>query len=85
VFIYDEATTRLAMQQAGLVDIRRASFVKGRDPNLLLGIKVRAVESLYMETSKPYGVGKCDSPGIGPRRCSREALDPSKILRWPVA
>jgi hypothetical protein len=53
MFIYDEATMRLVMQQAGFVDIKRSSFMKGRDPKLLLDSEVRAVESLYMEASKP--------------------------------
>ncbi len=53
VFIYDEATMRLVMQQAGFVDIKRTSFMKGRDPKLLLDSEVRAVESLYIEASKP--------------------------------
>jgi hypothetical protein len=51
VFIYDETTMRLVMQQAGFVDIKRASFMKGRDPNLLLDTEVRSVESLYMVSS----------------------------------
>ena len=41
------------LQQAGFVDIKRASFMKGRDPKLLLDTEARAVESLYMEASKP--------------------------------
>jgi predicted SAM-dependent methyltransferase len=53
VFIYDEATMRLVMQQAGFVDIKRVSFMKGRDPKLLIDTEARAVESLYMEASKP--------------------------------
>jgi predicted SAM-dependent methyltransferase len=53
LFAYDERTLSTMLRDAGLVDIRRASFREGRDPALLVDREERAVESLYMEASAP--------------------------------
>jgi len=53
IFIYDEETMSLMLSRAGFVNIRRESYMKGRDAKLLLDTEMRAVESLYIEASVP--------------------------------
>jgi predicted SAM-dependent methyltransferase len=53
VFIYDADTLGLLLRRAGFVDIKRETYLHGRDATLLLDTKARAVESLYMEASVP--------------------------------
>jgi predicted SAM-dependent methyltransferase len=52
-FIYDFETCAQLLKRNGFVDIRRESFRRGRDANLLLDREARALESLYVEASKP--------------------------------
>jgi predicted SAM-dependent methyltransferase len=53
VFIYDEDTMGLLLKRAGFVNIKRETYMNGRDPKLLLDTKARSVESLYMEGTVP--------------------------------
>ena len=48
-YSYDEVTLRRLMEKAGFADVRRESFMQGRDAVLLIDREDRAVESLYME------------------------------------
>ncbi len=52
-FAYDEKTIVEMLRRTGFVDIRRTKFGEGRDPRLLIDREERAVESLYVEASKP--------------------------------
>lgn len=53
LFIYDFDTFRQLLAKNGFCDIARASFGSGRDHQLLLDTASRAVESLYVEASRP--------------------------------
>jgi len=55
-FIYDFETCAQLLKKNGFVDVRRESFRCGRDANLLLDREARALESLYVEASKPTAV-----------------------------
>jgi len=52
-FIYDFATMRLLLEDAGFADIARHAFRQGVDPALLLDTAERQIESLYVEAEKP--------------------------------
>jgi len=53
IFIYDEETLRFMLERAGFVNIKRETFMRGRDAKLLRDTQARAVESLYIEASVP--------------------------------
>jgi len=55
-FMYDFETVAHLLRKNRFVDIRRESFRCGRDVNLLLDREARAMESLYVEASKPAAV-----------------------------
>lgn len=48
-FIYDFQTLREAMLQAGFKEVHRRAYLQGRESNLLVDQRCRAVESLYVE------------------------------------
>lgn len=48
-FTYDEETLSKLLLMAGFTEIRRESFMKGRDKKLLIDQEHRKCESLYME------------------------------------
>lgn len=52
-FIYDFATMRRCLAEAGFENIRKEEFGSGRDQKLLIDQESRRVESLYVEASKP--------------------------------
>ena len=52
-FIYDFDTLRLLLEKNGFIDIKKESFHSGRDSRLIIDTESRAVESLYIEASKP--------------------------------
>lgn len=52
-FIYDFDTLSKLLEKLNFVDIRKESFKSGYDPKLILDTDKRAVESLYVEASKP--------------------------------
>lgn len=51
-FIYDFATMKCCLEEAGFVDVRKEQFGSGRDRKLLIDQEVRRCESLYVEASK---------------------------------
>jgi hypothetical protein len=51
LYAYDALTLGQSLKRAGFTDIKRESFMQGRDPKLLIDTPDRAVESLYMEAS----------------------------------
>lgn len=53
LFIYDFDVLQQLLAMIGFTDIMRASFRSGRDPRLLVDTEARAIESLYLEASKP--------------------------------
>jgi SAM-dependent methyltransferase len=53
-FTYDYETLELMLRRCGFVNIRRESFMRGRDTVLLIDYEERADESLYVEASKPF-------------------------------
>jgi predicted SAM-dependent methyltransferase len=52
-FIYDFATMRLLLEEAGFVNITKQTFQQGADPMLLRDTADRQIESLYVEAAKP--------------------------------
>ena len=52
-FIYDFRTVNTLLERRGFHDIRRESYLSGRDPALLNDSDWRADESLYIEAGKP--------------------------------
>lgn len=52
-FIYDFDTLRVLLEEVGFVQIKKESYSAGRDPRLLIDSENRAVESLYVEATKP--------------------------------
>ena len=50
-FAYDYRTFEMLLRRAGFVDIRKESFMHGRDQSLLIDSRKRAHESLYVEAS----------------------------------
>lgn len=50
-FAYDAATMSETLKRAGFRETRKASFMKGSDPTLLIDSESRALESLYMEAT----------------------------------
>ena len=48
-YLYDAVTLEQLLRKAGFEDVRRESFMQGRDATLLIDQADRAVESLYME------------------------------------
>jgi hypothetical protein len=52
-FVYDFQTLEYFLHCVGFVDIRKESFMRGRDPSLLIDYPKRARESLYVEAAKP--------------------------------
>lgn len=52
-FIYDFETVKLLLEQVGFTNVRKESFGKGRDKNLLIDSEHRALESMYIEAGKP--------------------------------
>lgn len=53
-FIYDFRTLEMMLRNVGFVDIRKEQFGSGRDARLLVEQPARAIESLYVEASKPH-------------------------------
>lgn len=51
LYAYDAATLGQALERAGFRDVKRESFMRGRDATLLIDTPERAIESLYMEAS----------------------------------
>ncbi|HYE89092.1 MAG TPA: methyltransferase domain-containing protein [Vicinamibacterales bacterium] len=54
-FIHDFDFLRQLLEQAGFTDIAKTSCGVGRDPLLLLDSPHRAIESLYVEATRPAG------------------------------
>jgi predicted SAM-dependent methyltransferase len=52
-FIYDFATMKKILEEAGFIDIEKESYLKGRNPCLLIDTPGRADESLYVEATRP--------------------------------
>ena len=52
-FIYDFATFRQLLKKNRFTQIEKKSYQSGRDPELLIDTESRAVESLYVEATKP--------------------------------
>ena len=52
-FIYDYSTVSLLLEKNGFVDIKKECYKQSRDPRLIIDTPQRAVESLYVEASKP--------------------------------
>lgn len=52
-FTYDYETLELMLRRCGFVNIRKESFMHGRDSVLLIDNEEREDESLYVEASKP--------------------------------
>lgn len=55
LFAYDVQTLTRLLEGAGFTKIARARFREGRDPQLVIDEESRAVESLYLEATKPAG------------------------------
>ncbi len=53
LFIWDAEAMAIEMEAAGFVDVKKMSFMQGRDKALLIDSPYRVVESLYMEGSAP--------------------------------
>jgi predicted SAM-dependent methyltransferase len=53
LFIYDFDLLQQLLQRNGFVEIKKETFGSGRDSRLLIDSESRAVESLYVEASKP--------------------------------
>lgn len=49
LYAYDASTLGMLLERAGFKDIKKESFMYGRDSALLIDSEDRAVESLYME------------------------------------
>jgi predicted SAM-dependent methyltransferase len=52
-FIYDFDTLRQLLLKNGFIDVQKEQCGSGRDRELLIDTEARAVESLYVEASKP--------------------------------
>lgn len=52
-YAWDFNTIKIHLSEAGFVEINRSKYREGRDSNLLVDIESRAVESLYVEATKP--------------------------------
>lgn len=52
-YSYDARTLRLLLTNAGFVDVKKETFNQGRVGYLLIDTQSRAIESLYIEASKP--------------------------------
>ncbi len=52
-FAFDYQTLEYFLKSHGFVDVRRESYMQGRDENLLVDYKKREEESLYVEACKP--------------------------------
>lgn len=53
LFIYDFYSLRLLLEKNGFIEIKKESYLSGRDSKLLVDTQSRKVESLYVECSKP--------------------------------
>lgn len=53
LFMYDFDTFRQLLAKNSFINIQKVLFQSGRDPELLKDTESRAVESLYVEASKP--------------------------------
>lgn len=53
LFIYDFETMKILLEAAGFVHVKKESYLKGRDNDLLIDTDWRADESLYVEATKP--------------------------------
>jgi predicted SAM-dependent methyltransferase len=53
LFIYDSDLLRQLLLKNGLVQIKKEEYRSGRDPQLLIDSEHRAIESFYMEASRP--------------------------------
>jgi predicted SAM-dependent methyltransferase len=53
LFIYDFDTLSLLLTRNRFIDVKKECYMSGRDPQLLIDTEHRAVESLYVEASKP--------------------------------
>lgn len=51
-FIYDFETVKKILEQAGFKDIKKETYLHGRDKRLLIDTDWRAIESLYVEATK---------------------------------
>lgn len=56
LFAYDYITLETTLKRAGFVDIRKESFMRGRDSALVIDSEHRAYSSLYVEASVPNQV-----------------------------
>ena len=56
LFIYDFDLLHAMLVGSSFVDIRKEQFKSGRDPHLLIDTESRAIESLYVEATKPNNV-----------------------------
>jgi predicted SAM-dependent methyltransferase len=52
-FIPDEHTLKILLENAGFQNVQRRSYMTGQDARLLVDTDWRAIESLYIEASKP--------------------------------
>ena len=52
-FIYDYETMNKLLLEAGFSNIKKETFLNGRNPDLLIDTDWRADESLYVEATKP--------------------------------
>jgi len=50
-FIYDFDTFKILLEEAGFKNIKKESFMKGRDQRLLIDTESRSDESLYVEAT----------------------------------
>ncbi|MCX5699840.1 MAG: hypothetical protein NTX01_09150 [Candidatus Omnitrophica bacterium] len=48
-FIFDEETLLLLLQAAGFTNVNKKGFMHGQDNKLLIDLKNREIESLYVE------------------------------------
>ncbi|MCP5099996.1 MAG: methyltransferase domain-containing protein [Chloroflexi bacterium] len=53
MFIYDFESLQVLLSQYGFVDIKRETYMSGRNQNLLNDTESRAEESLYVEATLP--------------------------------
>jgi predicted SAM-dependent methyltransferase len=51
LYAYDSATMGVLLGKAGFTDVKKETFMKGRDNSLLIDSPSREVESLYMEAT----------------------------------
>lgn len=51
LFIYDFDCLSKLLLEAGFVDIQRVEYRRGRNPDLLIDLEWRAIESLYIEAT----------------------------------